>query len=249
MRNVVFAFIMIFCLNTSLIAEGLIIVRVDANYAPYEMVSNGKLTGLHIDLVNTAANRLGIKIIYKSVPWKRAQKMVKTGDADAITYIGYTPAREKFLYFNDGNVLSSSNYGFIILKKRVGEISYNGDLRELKSYRIGVQRGYSYGYNFDKAKFLKLHTVKTVIQLVKLLEIGRVDLAVVDEPEYLLNRHKDNWSKISFLKPVITKQNFYIAFSKAKKLKMLTDQFAKKLNDLKQTKEYKRILTKYRLND
>ncbi len=43
--------------NQYLKAEELLVVRINANYAPYEMVVDGKLTGLHIDLMFSVAKR------------------------------------------------------------------------------------------------------------------------------------------------------------------------------------------------
>ncbi len=233
---------------SDLMAEELLIVRVNANYIPYEMVFDGKLTGLHVDLVNATARRLGIKVRFKSLPWKRAIQMIKTGNADAITYIGKTPEREKFVCYDDGNILSSSAYGFICLKNRASSIKYNGDLISVFEYKIGVQRGYSYGPAFDKTRYLNTLVVDKVDQFLALLLNGRVDLAVIDEPEYLQNRSVGQWQKITFLKPDIIKQNFYIGFSRVKKLERLTVKFAKELTAFKRTKEYQTILTKYRLN-
>ncbi len=213
---IIFAVVIILNLNSSdLIAERqrLLIVRVDANYPPYEMVVDGKLTGLHIDLVYAVAKQLDTKVKFKSVPWNRAIKMVKNGNADAITYIGKTPEREGFISYNDGNILSSSAYGFITLKSKEGKIKYNGDIKSMRKYKIGVQRGYSYGTDFDNAKYLKRHAVDKVNQMLNLLSKGRIDLAVVDEPEYLQNRNSEKWNKITFLKQSIQIYNLYIIMS------------------------------------
>ncbi len=245
----IFTFVTALSFNvSSLMAEELLIARVDANYAPYEMTIDGKLTGLHIDLVYAVAKRLAIDIKFKSLPWKNAINRVEKGSADAITYIGKTPEREKFLYYNDDNILSSSAYGFIILKNRAGEISYSGDFQDLKDFKIGIQAGYSYGAQFDEADYLKKREVKMADQILKMLVSKRIDLAVIDEPEYLQNRNNEKWSEVTFLKPDIIKRDFYIGFSKAKKLQEITNMFAKEMAAFKQTDEYQNILTKYKLN-
>ncbi len=246
---IVIVFVMALSFNNSgLMAEELTVVRIEANYPPYEMVIDGKLTGLHIDLVYAVAKRIGIKVNFKSVPWKRAINMVKKGTADAITYIGKTPEREEFIYYNDGNILSSSAYGFIILKNRIDEIKYTGELDSVEGYSIGVQLGYSYGAKFDNAKNLKKHVVNKSDQLIALLLKGRDDLAVIDEPKYLQNRHKEQWSEITFLKPDIINRHFYIGFSKAKTQEALMLKFAQDLTAFKKTTDYQTILKKYRLN-
>ncbi len=234
--------------SVSLIAKELLVVRTNENYPPYEMIINSKLTGLHIDLVYAVAKRMGINVTFKSVPWKRALKMMEKGEADAVSYVGYTPERKKFLYFDDGNVLSSSNYGFIILKNRIEEINYNGDLQKMRAYKIGVQAGYSYSISFDQAEYLKKYDAQTIKQLVKMLKSGKIDLAVVDEPAYLLNRQKESWSGVTFLKHIISHRDYFVAFAKVKKLKALAGKFSKEMISFKQTDEYRKILAKYNLN-
>ncbi len=231
-----------------LTAEEYIVVRVNANYAPFEMVVGGELTGLHIDLVYTIAQRLNIEVNFRSVPWKRAIRMVETGEAAAITYIGRTPERERFAYFNDGNILSSSSYAFVILKSRADEIQYNGDLQRLQNYTIGVQHGYSYGTVFDQADYLKKHTVRKAFQMALMLKNRRLDLGIIDEPEFLQKQHTLDWKDLVLLRPVLVKRDFYIAFSKAKKLQNLTKHFGKELKSFKQTQEYLELLAKYKLN-
>ncbi len=251
MKRISYLFFCIVIINlggANLNAEELTAVRIDANYPPFEMVVNDTLTGLHIDLVNAVAKRVNIKINFKSVPWKRAINMVDKEKADAITYIGKSAEREKFLYYNDGNILSSSAYGLMMLKNRSKEIKFTGDLKALNNYKIGILRGYSYGSDFDKADNFKKHIVDKADVLIKLLHNGRVDLIVIDETKFLQSRTNDMWSDSVFLKPVLTRSNFYIAFSKANQPEKMANDFAKEMTAFKQTQEFQEILAKYKLN-
>ncbi len=234
--------------NSPVIAEELTFVRIDANYPPYEMVVDGKVTGFHIEQVKNVSKRLNHTVKFLSVPWKRAIDMVKTGKADAITYVGKTPEREQYIFYDQRNVLSSSSYGFMILKNRSGELTYNGDLSKLRANKIGILSGYSYGTAFDKADYLKKHAVKNAETLEKLLAVKRIDYAVMDEPKFKQMQNKGKWTNITFLKPVLLTNDFYIAFSKEKGRKKLTMDFANEFEKFRKTKEYNKILIKYGLN-
>ena len=68
-------------------------------YPPYQYSENGKIVGIHKDIVEEAAKNLGIKLEIISVPWPRALQMVKTWKADGIFSIFKTKEREEYLWF------------------------------------------------------------------------------------------------------------------------------------------------------
>ncbi len=243
-----FLFILFIVIGSRLFGEELLAVRIDANYPPYEMVVDDELTGFHIDLVMEVAKQMNIDLKFRSVPWQRAINMVKDGDADVITYIGKTSEREEFLFYHTNNILSSSNYAFVILSSRSDEIKFTGDLNLLTKYKIGVQRGYSYGTEFDDADFLNKVDVSGVLQLTTMLRASRIDLAVIDEPEFFMQQNSGNWSYLKLIYPVITRNEFYIGFSKAKGHEQLSNKFADTMSAFKKTSAYQALLAKYKLN-
>lgn len=228
--------------------EELSIVRGDGQYPPNEMIINGKLKGVHIDLVREIAAILNIKIIFRSEPWKRAISMIKNGEADAITYISKSPEREAFTYFLEGNIISYTENVFIAWKGEEKLIKYDGNLEKLKPYRIGTLRGYFYGEEFDKAQYLKKHVVDKMEQIVGLLRIKRIDLAIVNVTDFKYEFKEDPMIKnIIFLKPYFSKLPNYIGFSKVKNHEQLAKQFSETMNAFKQTEKYYVILERYGL--
>lgn len=151
----------------------------DGFYPPFEMETDNGLTGFHIDFVKAVAQRLHVKVTFKTYPWKRAVNMLKDGHLDAITYMSKTKKREKLGYFLEGNVLSVLQDAFFILEKRAQDISYSGALKQLKPYMIGTLRGYSYGHQFDDATYLrKDDRAHTEEQLINKLLRERFDIAL-----------------------------------------------------------------------
>jgi len=67
------------------------------NYQPFSWLDEGnQMRGILIDALNeTIRKRMKISVTHKGYPWKRAQKMVKAGKADAFVTVP-TPERESY---------------------------------------------------------------------------------------------------------------------------------------------------------
>ena len=248
MKRIIATFI---CIFTILIyqlgfAEDLLIVRGNGQYPPNEMVINGDLQGVHIDLVREVASLLNVGIEFKSFPWKRAIKMIKAGKADAITYVGKSSERAAFIYFFDGNITSFTENALIVWKGQDKLIKYSGNLEELKPYRIAVLRGYFYGEEFGRADYLTKHEVNKMEQMIELLRARRIAIAIVNVADLMFEFKDDpRLRKIIVLKPSVSKLPNYVGFSKLRKHEQLARKFSEKMTAFKQTEKYQAILEKY----
>jgi polar amino acid transport system substrate-binding protein len=66
------------------------------NFAPYSWSVDNRMQGILIDIVNEAVQKeLGIPVCHAGYPWKRAQKMVEAGQADAFIS---TPTDKRMAY-------------------------------------------------------------------------------------------------------------------------------------------------------
>lgn len=227
--------------------EVMTIVRGDEDYPPKEMETNSQLQGIHIDLTYAVAQNLNIGVRYISVPWKRALKMMQQGEADAISYISKTPEREQFAIFLDGNILSTVDFVFLILKENKNHLPYFGDVKVfLKDRMFLIQSGYSYGGKFQGTYFQKKE-VKTLHQMVAMLERKRVDVIATTLSEFSsLYGETEVSNNIEILDPPIHSNPAYLAFSKVKGHHLLANRFSSEFKRLKKTPEYSAILRKYR---
>ncbi|WP_375749643.1 substrate-binding periplasmic protein [Vibrio sp. HN007] len=229
----------------------LLIVRGDGDWPPLEMGVDGVNEGLHFDLVRDVAKRLNIKIRFKSFPWKRAIEMVRSGKADAITYMSYTQERTIFGIFLEDNILSHSDIALFTLKENADKIKFTGNLRELENYSIGTLKGYAYEDEFDAADYLEkdnlsAHEKQLVLKIVK----GRLPIAIgnVSDIKYFA-KELGVGDQIAFLEPhIIDKQANYIVFSKLRD-DGIARLFADEMKKYKQTQSYQDLLQKYGLND
>jgi len=211
------------------------------------MVIDNTLQGVHIDLVQTILDQLSLKIKFHSVPWKRALIMIRNQKADAITYIGKSKQREKFVLYMNGNVISKTKNQLITWNDKTG-VRFNGDLKTLKPYRIGMLRGYMYGEAFDQADHLKKYAFNKMMQLIQMLQADRIDMAIVNRTNFQYAfKESPLMEDIVFLAPPVSNIPNYIGFSKSKDLELLAFKFARALSAFKATGEYQNILKKYGL--
>ncbi len=66
------------------------------SYRPRSWEDNGKMRGILVDVIDEAiGKRLGIPVTHAGYPWKRAQLMVREGEADAFVTM---PTQERRIY-------------------------------------------------------------------------------------------------------------------------------------------------------
>lgn len=240
--------IFIFLSNNLYSKDVLTIARGDGYYPPNEMIIDGELVGLHIDIINAVAELLGYKVRYESMPWNRAIHMVKNGSVDAITYLSRNKERERFIIYNKGNITSYVKNIFFTLEDKKNDYQYNGSLNNLKGARIGALRGYSYDSVFDKANFLdKNYRASSEEQLIKKLFVNSIDIGVGElyAVKYAAKKMKIE-KKLHYMTPELKGDPTYLGFSKKKGNESIALKFANAMNKFKQTKKYHEIVEKWK---
>lgn len=231
--------------SVPLSAETLTILRGNENYPPDEIIVDGKLTGFHIELLQQVAKQIEIPIRFESVPWARALRMIRYGEADAISYISETPERAQYALFLPDNAISHTEHYLLSHREHNKPVDFSGDLQQLQGKVIGVQRGYSYGPLFDQSEDIEKLTINSVEQMVALLKGSRIDLAILSLAEYQQLKHTPAFSGLTHLPHPLSSRPNYIAFSKKRNLSDKARRFATGLKAFKQTREYRQLLHKY----
>ena len=88
----------------------------DDKFPPYEFSDNKKLTGYSVEIVKAVLDRMEIQYKIDSFPWKRAENMVISGDADALFSASYLDLRTEACWY-PLEQLFESIYVFFIQKK------------------------------------------------------------------------------------------------------------------------------------
>jgi len=229
--------------------QSLLIVRSEGFFPPHEMLVNGQLTGAHIDLIQAAAASLSVKVVFETYPWVRAIAMVQGGQADAISYMGTTPEREAFGYFEEGNRLSKVQNGFFGLKATAAKVAYSGDMNQLRPYSIGHIRGRRSYPDYDAATFLnKDEYALDEEQLLNMLVAGRFDfgMAPISRVKYIAQTMGLE-GQLDFLQPYGPTVGTYLVFSKAKGHAELAKRFADAMVGVKKSPKFQEILKKYKI--
>lgn len=225
--------------------------------APFPPFTNpeGDNPGMAWEISKAALESQGYTVSLVFTPWARALKSAIAGEYDGLIPAYWTGERTEWFHFPSS--VAISHIGFLKLKSRT-DITFNGDLKTMTEYEIGVGRGYSTSEKFDRAQYLKKVEVTTTPQILKMLWFGRLDLAVggfeysldylnsIDsDPEFV--GIKD---EIILMTPVLDERELFLAISRkaANSEEKLAD-FNRGMIKIKQDGTYEQILQKYNISE
>ncbi len=235
-------FLFISVSSATAVPKELIIGKPDTDYPPFHWTDgNGNITGICPAVISEAAELIGIhKITYKKYPWKRMLENAESGNVDAVMPLFKTPERTKYLFFPEEELAYEVNVFFTLQNS---DIRYSGDFKDLKLYRIGSIRGYSYGSLFDNAGF-KLEYAINEEMLLNKLKANRYQIGIGN---ILVLKHfaREMGLAIKILKPYVSRDPLFIGFSKIKNNKNFVNDFSGAIHKLKLTEKYLDIVSKY----
>lgn len=113
------------------LAEDIRFVTLD--FSPFIYGEAGKVAGPGRDLIAAACDNAELSCSYDIFPWRRAQDLMKNGEADGMMVIGLNPGREEWLDFSPP--LFRTEYGFFVGEENALDFS---DLSQVAGYRVGV---------------------------------------------------------------------------------------------------------------
>jgi len=203
------------------------------------------------EICQAALESQGYSVSITFSPWARALKEARDGRYDAITPIYRTVEREQWFLYSQS--IESIRTGFFKLSTRP-DIGFSGDLTEMKSYSIGVGRGYSVSDAFDQADFLDKHEVVSTSVSLKMLWNNRLDLIVGDEQVERFTLDQINQQPaftgikagVVFIEPPLQTRTLHLAISKnATDYAVKMADFNRGLQHIRDTGEYQRILERH----
>ena len=187
-------------------------------YAPWAG-KNLKNNGFVNHVINEAFQRKGYTVMFTYLPWKRAVAEVKSGQYSALSYVYWTKDREKEFYLSDP--ISEEKIVFFHLKSN--SIKDWETLEDLKNYKFGATRGYTYTKEFWDAansKRLMVDVTNSDIQNFKKLLAGRIDIfpsGLVNGKSLLKKEFNPNVPPLlSFHPKPLSKTTGHLAFAKSR---------------------------------
>jgi len=120
-------FLLFICVNSASCEGNPFIIADDIDAAPYIFANSGKRAdGIFYDINKNAFRHMGIHLKYEIYPWKRAQMLVKTKQADALITIP-TLARLEYLV--------PSREPVFVMKYKIFTQRDNPNIEKIKSIR------------------------------------------------------------------------------------------------------------------
>lgn len=216
-------------------------------YSPYIKKNDSDYSGLAVDIVNEAFNRMNKKTNFVLFPIARSLKMLDDGEIDGFFSIKKTAEREKNLIFPK-EYLFSQDYVFFMKKKSV--FDYNGTYDSIKNLRIGIVNTVSYGSRFDLAVkenyFSDLDYANNFESCFKKLANERVDIVICSKLVGLeIIKVLNLKSEIIISGPPSETAFSFIAFSNKKEHLELADSFDDAIKKMKKDGTMKKIQKRY----
>jgi polar amino acid transport system substrate-binding protein len=236
-----------FCGNT--LAQDNEIILATGEWEPYTSETLDQY-GFFTEIVTAIITEMGYRPKYIFVPWKRAELMVKYGQAFATFPFIITDERKKDFDFSE-RIFRSRGLFFYTTKRFDNEVDFE-ELRDLKPYVIGGVLGYWYDSLFEKAH-IEPHYVASEQQLIKMLYTKRVDLVPTDELvgwSIIRQLYPDDMDVFRTVDTPLNESSFHVMISKKyPHAKDLTEQFNLSLERIRLKKIYSKILEKYGVSE
>jgi polar amino acid transport system substrate-binding protein len=154
-------------------------IFVDSSYPPYMYALEGTVAdGLYPRLVQEVVNQAGEKVAIKAYPWKRA--LIYSEEGKGAVAGAYKNA-ERLKFYDYSNSLYQEKLVVFVNKNKSFEFN---SIADLEGKVVGVNRGWSYGQEFDDARANKLFDVNIrnhPDENFKMLALGRIDCLILDK--------------------------------------------------------------------
>ena len=154
-------------------------------------------------VLSKAYSKLGIKVIYHPLPGERSLRVANSGKVDGEVF---RIANVQKRYKNLIQVPTKINILPAIAYTKGKKINIDG-WQSLKPHRIGIQVGIKFAERGTKG--MNPTRVDTNEQLFKMLDSGRIDVAIAAQSNGLKTLKKMNTTQISELTPAIEEYPLY----------------------------------------
>ena len=91
------------CFGFSSCGQETLVVYTEAGFAPFEYVSDGKIVGVDVDIMNLVGEKLGKKVVFENVAFDTIVDSVSAGELTNVGAAGIsvTPARQEKVDFSN----------------------------------------------------------------------------------------------------------------------------------------------------
>lgn len=197
--------------------------------------------GISMHIVRAAYSSQGYEVEMRFMPWARAINSVRKGEFDILPNAWWTQERTSFLLYSDPYLKNQIKF----IKRKGDPFEYHG-LLSLSGKKVGIVRDYGYGDEFLGATNFQRPAVSKLIQNIKKLVLGRIDLTLEDEivaRSIIRNEAPELLQQIEFTQNALSTQSLHVTTSlKNPRHKAIIEAFNKGLLTIKSNGTYDKIL-------
>ena len=179
-----------------------------------------RFNGFINHVITEAFQRRGYAVKFTYLPWKRGLTETKNGKYAALSYVYLSKDREKEFYLS--GPISVEKIVLFYLKSN--PIRDWKTLDDLKNYKFGATRGYTYTKEFwdaAESKRLNVDLTNSDLQNLKKLLAGRIDIfpsGLVNGYSILQKEFVESTSNLlSFHPKPLSKTTGHLAFTRSRK--------------------------------
>lgn len=207
MKKICLLLIMLICCVGCTDRSEKLIMVTEASFAPYEYYSDGKITGVDVEIAKEIAKEMGKKLVVKDVAFDSIIHEVKSGKADiGVAGISYSEERAKQVDFSINYTTSKQ----VIIVKKNSNINTKNDIKDKK---IAVQLGSVADiYVSEEYKSKNIIRQKKYLAAIQDLKDGKADCVVMDElpAKQIVKENND----IKIINDILAEDNYGIIVDK-----------------------------------
>jgi polar amino acid transport system substrate-binding protein len=217
-----------------------VIVVVDNAYPPYMFGTTKQARGLYPSLIHAIFTRIGRDVEVRAYPWKKALAM---GEEKNVAVGG--------IYKNDAR-MSLYDYSDPLFVERLMVYVKTGkrfpftQFSDLQGKIIGLNRGWSYGEEFDAARgnyHLTVAEGNSNVENFRKLVAGRIDCLIADQvAASQIIQQQQLEEQVEQLNHAAAANAAYIVFAKPLKQQSVLEQFNRALAEMKRDGSYGKII-------
>ena len=144
---------------------------ITEEYAPFNFLKDGKITGITVDQVTAIAEAAGIDYTMEIMPWARAFAMVRSRSMHCIFTAGYNRERARQFAW----ITPTLKDEMVLLKRKDGSKG-PASMKEALGMKVGSQRGDFAVEVLEGLGFTNIDLAADIDLSVRKLVSGRIDL-------------------------------------------------------------------------
>jgi polar amino acid transport system substrate-binding protein len=153
------------------------IVVVTEIWPPFRIpdkFSEHQYSGIDVDLLKEISKKIHVNFKIRRLPWARCLEFMRSGQADIITGLAYTPERAQYILYSKIPYYTAAPAFYL----RKGKGHLIKAYEDLYQFTIGYSINSAYFEPFNSDTKLKKFGVSTENQLIKMLARGHIDAII-----------------------------------------------------------------------